>query len=826
MDSETAIAAIAAGQWESPARFAARQQFVNALSRWYRASGGMPTLLGSRVHPVPHQLYAARRVLADPWPRYLLADEVGLGKTIEAGLAIQAMRGFRDDLRILVAAPGAMGRQWLCEMFLRFGEQVFALLDVGRLALDEAGPLLDHGRVIVSFTAIQVWPHLQEEILQRDWDLVIIDEAHQLQPASELYQFLHKLSAASKGLLGLSATPSRRDLDGICDLLALIDPANVKQDNTGELKQKLGRGEGLHRIICHSRAAVASQGTELCRRELKELRYHVPAAEKTAIAHLEAHPQGTDGVQTALTALYRQKASGSPLVLMELLDFRQQVLRGEIQVAERSLDQPEIALSADPGPEEEGHLWRQIVAGVPPLAVEATWLQSAIQKVRSWMETAVGGAARFRAVSGWIQSALKRDSNAKVVVFAGDVSLVEDFEDHLAQQIGHHRVARIHHRLDEVTLAHEAMRFQKQRSCAVLISDELGGEGRNFQFASAVVHLDLPWSPARLEQRIGRLDRMGRSPSWSVLSVVPVGSGRMESALMGLHSRSLDIFRRSLGGLEFLLAPLHAKICAAFMAGPEHLESLSQEIGVQATAERTDTGTSRGLGAPDPQTLAEATRQARSLGSADPEQDGRAIGDWVQLLGGRCESYAKGGTMLGWDKSKLRRPLHALPGSRIRRQGTFERQQALRDESLEFFAPGHPLVDALVRDLLASPDGRACAISRDLGPPQAGNTFLVVSLWLGPAPDRPEPPHKLVNSDQPRWPCLDQRVVQLGAEARRIQHRELRSSILAPRTDSDKVLRPDQIKVSAVELNAAFQLATHDAESFHFDSLALVVGSR
>ena len=657
MDSELVLKAIAAGEWEGPPRFAARQQFVNALSRWHQASGGMPTLLGSRIHPVPHQLYAARKVLADQWPRHLLADEVGLGKTIEAGLAIQAMRGFRDDLHVLVAAPGAMGRQWLCEMFVRFGEQVFALLDAGRLALDEAGPLLDRGRVIVSFTALEVWPHLQEEILARDWDLVIIDEAHQVQPGSDLYQFLHKLSAASKGLLGLSATPSRRDLDGLCDLLALIDPANVNQGNAAELKEKLARGEGLTKIICNSRAAVALQGTELCHRRLKELCYQVPDAEEKAIAHLEAHPQPGDDVQMALTALYRQKASGSPLVALELLESRKKILCGESKVEGGSIGKPEISLSADPGPEEEDHLWRQIVACALPLPGEEKWLQTAIQKVRSWMETAVGGSARFRAVSGWIQSVLKRNNNAKVLVFAGDVSLVEDFEDHLSEKIGHHRVAHIHHRMDEVTLAHEAMRFQKQYSCAVLVSDELGGEGRNFQFASAVVHLDLPWSPARLEQRIGRLDRMGRDPSRSVLSVVPSGSGRTETALMGLHSRSLDVFRRSLGGLEFMLAPLHAKICAAFMAGPEHLESLSQDVVARVAEERDKAQISPGLGVPDPELLAEATRQVCLLGAADSEQDGRAIGDWVQLLGGRCESFAKGGTRLGWDKSKLRRPL-------------------------------------------------------------------------------------------------------------------------------------------------------------------------
>jgi len=825
MDSEFVLEAIAAGEWEGPLHFTARQQFVNALARWHEVSGGMPTLLGSRIYPVPHQLYAARKVLADEWPRHLIADEVGLGKTIEAGLAIQAMRGFRSPLRILVAAPGAMGRQWLCELFLRFSEQVFALLDTGRLALDEAGPLLDYGRVIVSFTALEVCPKLKEEILEREWDLVIIDEAHQVQPGSDLYQFLHKLSSASKGVLGLSATPSRRDLDGLCGLLALIDPANVDQDNTAELKEQLARGEGLEKIVCNRRTAVALQGTKLCHRRLKELSYHVSDSEQDALGHLEAPPQPSDDLQTALTALYRQKASGSPLVALELLEARRKFLSGEVKAEEEPIDKPGISLSADPGPEEEDRLWQNIIACASPLPGELQWLETAIQKVRRWMETTVGGSARFRTVSGWIQSLLNKERNAKVLVFAGDWRLVEDFEDHLSEIIGHHRIAHIHHRMAEVTLADEALRFQKQHACAVLVSDELGGEGRNFQFASAVVHLDLPWSPARLEQRIGRLDRMGRDPNRSVLSIVPRGSGRTEEALLGLHSQSLNVFDRSLGGLEFMLAPLHARICAAFMAGPENLENLSKEVAARVAEERKRADSVQGLGTPDPERLEEATRQAKSLGSTDPEQDEQAIGGWIQLLGGRCESISKGGTMLGWDNSKLRRPLDAIPGGRIRRTGTFKRHQALRDESLEFFAPGHPIVDELIRDLLTSSDGRACALVRDLGSQQAGNLFLIVTVWVGPAPHQSEPPHELVACRQPRWSRLRQRVVQLGSKPKQIEEHELISRIVASSSESDEDLAPDSIEISEADLNAAFKLGTKGAQDFHFDSVALIVGS-
>ena len=181
--------------------------------------------------------------------------------------------------------------------------------------------------------------------------------------------------------------------------------------------------------------------------------------------------------------------------------------------------------------------------------------------------------------------------------------------------------------------------------------------------------------------------------------------------------------------------------------------------------------------------------------------------------------------MLGWDKSKLRRPLEAIPGVRIRRAGTFKRHQALRDESLEFFAPGHPVVDELIRDLLSSPDGRACALRRDLGEEQAGNLFLVVTGWVGPAPDRPEPPHELVSSNKPRWSRLYQRVVRLGSKAKKIEENELTSSIVAPRSKSDRDLSPDQIEISEAEMNAAFKLATKGAKGFHLDSMALIVGS-
>lgn len=824
MDSRQFLEVLLQAGWDGALRFTARRRFIDSLASWYEASGGIPSLLGARIHPVPHQLYAARRVLADEWPRHLLADEVGLGKTIEAGLVVQALRNYHGEIRILIVAPGAMGRQWLCELFVRFGEQVFMLLDAGRLARDEAGPLLDHGRVIVSFTALQVYSQLKEQILKRDWDLIIIDEAHQIHPGSDIYAFLQELSAASKGLLALSATPSKRSLTGLGGLLSLVDPINAQQYDQSVLNERFELGQGLQKIVCNRRKSVALQGTELCRRRLKAIRYNVPDVERDAIAHIEAHPPPIGDLQTALTALYRLKASSSPMVVLELFEKRQRIIRGESTIA--SDDQKKEfarSLHADPGPDEEDHLWQHIVTSAPPLLGEEEWLDIASEKVRAWMETTVDGSARYRAVSGWIQSALQRDPSAKVLVFAGDWRLVEDFEVHLSDRLGQHRVACIHYRMDEVSLASQASKFQRDKSCSVLISDELGGEGRNFQFASAVVHLDVPWSPTRLEQRIGRLDRMGRNPSRTVLSVVPLGSSRTEAAIQELQSTALNVFESSLGGLEFMLAAINAEICSAVLAGPSQVEKLTQKVAVKVSDERAK---NHELIADSPETdlLQECTRQVKAMAATDHTQNEQAIASWIQLLGGRYELDSDGRVTLGWDESKLRRPLEGIPGRRVRRIGTFDRQQALRDESLEFFAPGHPIVDALIRDLLTSSDGRVCALCRDLGHRNAGILFLVVTWWDGDSPNRPSAPHELSTNSRGQG-CIQHCVVRIGSEPLEIEEHELKARIVAPVGISDSDLPQDFITISKSQLVTAFQVATQELNPDEIDSVALVFGS-
>ena len=165
-DRSDPLSMFRANMWQSGKAFRRRQSFLKMLETWRTQTAGIPSLLGVRIEPMGHQLYAMRRVLANSWPRFILADEVGLGKTIEAGLVLQALMQEEPQLRVLIIAPGSMSRQWFSEMYLRFGARAFGLLEAedlikrGDAAKEFARSRLAGGQVIISTTALMAAPTL------------------------------------------------------------------------------------------------------------------------------------------------------------------------------------------------------------------------------------------------------------------------------------------------------------------------------------------------------------------------------------------------------------------------------------------------------------------------------------------------------------------------------------------------------------------------------------------------------------------------------------------------------------------------------------------
>ena len=192
-------------------------------------------------------------------------------------------------------------------------------------------------------------------------------------------------------------------------------------------------------------------------------------------------------------------------------------------------------------------------------------------------------SSRATRLAQWLREHLA-DNDNQVLVFAQDAESVDDLADSLEAALGTMVVARFHRGIDEKALADTAFRFQHDKKCRVLVSDELGGEGRNFQHASAVVHFEVPTSCARLEQRIGRLDRVGRPLERSVLSVVIAPATSSDEALLTVHRDVFRVFTRTIGGLEFVLPSLQRGILAAYGDGASTLKELKLALQTEVDA--------------------------------------------------------------------------------------------------------------------------------------------------------------------------------------------------------------------------------------------------
>ena len=236
--------------------------------RYYRQLQESPVsgLLGARIQLLPHQLYIASETAKRYAPRVLLADEVGLGKTIEAGLIIHQQLITGRANRILIVVPDSLVHQWLVEMLRRFN-LFFTILDEERcVALVESGtenPYDSAQLVLCTLSALSEHPERLEQAAAAEWDLLVVDEAHHLEwsekQASPAYQAIETLSQRARGLLLLTATPEQLGVEGHFARLRLLDPAryfdidNFREQEAqyapvNELVQQLLSTDGLEHL--------------------------------------------------------------------------------------------------------------------------------------------------------------------------------------------------------------------------------------------------------------------------------------------------------------------------------------------------------------------------------------------------------------------------------------------------------------------------------------------------------------------------------------------------------------------------------------------------
>lgn len=802
LELDDPVARLELNGWRGPKRFFARLGLLERTTVWKHDSEGIPAFLGARIDPLFHQFYAARRCLLDREPRFLLADEVGLGKTIEAGLVIQSLLAAKPDLRVLVVAPGTTSRQWLSELYCRFGGRVFAHVDAVRYdpasrAQREMSVLLSSDLLIVTTSLLRTYPRVLATVASQSWDLLVVDEGHHLALSPDLVAPLRGISAAASGCLVLTATPGRGDDRGLLEMLKLVAPGTYGNVTDREFARRLepqrqiaekllyseelvaallasgdigaddarslasqwqglfpddpivterlakmehGDGQAAEELVAHvqehyradrriirtRRRTLGEYGSCYATRTIEVLEYE-PTPAEVAVADQVADLLARPDVPATWKGFWSRQVCTTPSLLQQLL--RKRIVAAGSQRADATTSDP---LAADLGPaEEEAALENYLMRGAT-FAGEDLWLQQTLAQVDRWFSAEGQAPQRFLAVHSWLGPRLRAGSS-KTIVFCQSRPVVEELAAHLARTFGSEAVAVMTHKHADDEIAEVARRFERRPACRVLVSDEVGAEGRNFQFVDAVVHLDQPSIVARLEQRIGRLDRIGRRLDRPVLSVVVSGPVELERAFVELNRDIFRVYAGSIGGLEYLLPHWQGLIQTAAAGGAQALRTLFKTLQPQiAAAEKeVDEAFSFFLDATRPD-LERAKALADLVAERTGEEDDGFVRHWCKELRIDVVPQEDSCVKVIVRTEQLETPLPVLGGRDWVKDGTFLREVALDVSAVQYLAPGHQLIDALLCSAEKTSDARATAFFRDLGVHGKGRVFCIVVERLGP----------------------------------------------------------------------------------------------
>jgi len=487
----------------------------------------------SSVIPLPHQLYALNRAVGQDRIRYLLADEVGLGKTIEAGLVLRELKLRGRAKRILVVAPKGLVRQWQAEMRQHFGEPLhfvdpssLAALRQWRGDSAEDNAWRMHDQVICALDAVKPlesrrgWSLDQiqtynrerfEDLVSAAWDLVIIDEAHRMGGSTEQvarYKLGAALAEATPYLLLLSATPHQGKTDQFMRLMQLLD-RDAFPDESSVSRERVQPFV----IRTEKRAAINAEGQPLFRPRLTRL--HAVAWQARHAAQQQLYEAVTDyarhGYNQALAA--KQRHVGFLMILMQrLVTSSTAAIRATLEKRQAVLDTPPTqarlfdTLSPDEWADLDGEAQVDLALQANGLELERLEVETLLALARS--TEAAGTDAKAESLLELIYKLQQEEGDPalKVLVFTEFVPTQAMLADYLESR--GFTVATLNGGMDMEARTRTLQTFAGD--ARVLISTDAGGEGLNLQFCHVIVNFDMPWNPMRIEQRIGRVDRIGQ----------------------------------------------------------------------------------------------------------------------------------------------------------------------------------------------------------------------------------------------------------------------------------------------------------------------------
>ncbi len=504
---------------------------------WYRhAARRSPVrgFIGGRIDLIPHQLYIAGEVTSRQAPRVLLSDEVGLGKTIEAGLILHRLCLNGRARRVLVLVPESLVHQWFIELLRRFNLS-FSIFDEERCDSIEAGdpdanPFLDDQLILCSIDMLADSARRSVQAVEAGWDLLVVDEAHHLgwapDEVSPEYRVVDAVADRTPGLLLLTATPEQLGQESHFARLRLLDP--YRYDDLDSFLEE---------------ASHYREVADIADRLITEA--PLTAADEAALIRII--PEDEEYVHEQFAGALGSDPSARRHLLAELLDQHGpgRVIFRNTRATMTGFPGRAAKLAALPAPSDSGALLHR-------LAVEAA---SDLGERKAPRDYHYDQDPRVR----WLADFLNHDPERKVLLICSSRAKVLQLDNALRQRVPA-RIALFHEDLALVQRDRNAAWFAEEAGAQVLLCSEIGGEGRNFQFAHHLVLFDLPVAPERLEQRVGRLDRIGQTETIRIH--IPYVVGSAQEVLVRWYHEGLDAVGRCLHGGHTCGAEFGARVRA------------------------------------------------------------------------------------------------------------------------------------------------------------------------------------------------------------------------------------------------------------------------